>query len=70
MKQRWRAILGIDLRSLALFRLGLGAFLLLDLVNRAADLTAHYTWDGVARKILALGGLGAPPQLTENTFCC
>ena len=30
----------------------------------------HYTWDGVARKILALGGLGAPPQLTENTFCC
>ncbi|MCG8592472.1 MAG: HTTM domain-containing protein [Proteobacteria bacterium] len=37
----------IDPRSLAVFRIGLGLLLLLDLYNRAQDLTAHYTDHGL-----------------------
>ena len=37
----------IDLRSLAAFRIGLAATLLLDLVYRSADLEAHYSDAGV-----------------------
>jgi hypothetical protein len=33
---------GLDLRSLALFRIGLAIILLADLAIRAGDLTAHY----------------------------
>lgn len=40
-------LVGLDLRSLAAFRIGLGALLLLDLVGRAGDLTAHYTDQGI-----------------------
>ena len=40
-------LVGLDLRSLAAFRIGLGAILLLDLVGRAGDLVAHYTDHGV-----------------------
>ncbi len=47
----WRerlAVLGsVDLRSLAVLRVGLAALLLVDLVSRAGDLTAHYTDAGV-----------------------
>jgi hypothetical protein len=38
---------GLDLRSLALFRIALALILLVDLADRAQDLTAHYTDDGV-----------------------
>ena len=38
---------GLDLRSLAAFRIGLGVLLLADLIGRAGDLTAHYTDQGV-----------------------
>lgn len=38
---------GLDLRSLALFRIGLGLALLVDLAGRCPDLVAHYTDDGV-----------------------
>jgi hypothetical protein len=41
-------VLGIDPRSLAAFRIGLGALLCVDLLLRAGDLTAHYTDAGVA----------------------
>ncbi len=37
----------VDLRSLALLRMGLAIMLLSDLVIRAADLTAHYTDAGI-----------------------
>src|SRR5690242_7856573 len=37
----------LDLRSLALFRIGLGAMILIDLVMRAVDLNAFYTDWGV-----------------------
>src|SRR5262245_7739405 len=38
---------GLDPRSLALFRIGLGLTLLVDLAGRWPDLVAHYTDDGV-----------------------
>ena len=40
-------VFGIDVRSLAAFRIGLAILLLLDLRNRALFLTAHYTDVGV-----------------------
>ncbi|ACK66203.1 HTTM domain protein [Rippkaea orientalis PCC 8801] len=42
-------LLGLDLRSLALFRIALGLLIILDLINRAQDLKAHYTESGVFR---------------------
>ncbi len=38
---------GLDLRSLAAFRIGVAAFILFDLASRAFDLTAHYTDAGI-----------------------
>ena len=43
----YREIFGIDLRTLALFRVLLGSFLIFDLVLRARDLGAHYTDFGI-----------------------
>lgn len=43
----YREIFGIDLRTLALFRVLLGSFLILDLVLRARDIAAHYTDSGI-----------------------
>ena len=42
-----REIFGVDLRTLALFDILLGIFLLLDLWALATDLVAHYTDNGV-----------------------
>jgi predicted DCC family thiol-disulfide oxidoreductase YuxK len=42
-----RTVFGCDLRTLAIFRLGLGCALLVDLVSRARDLRAHYTYFGM-----------------------
>ncbi len=42
-----REVFGVDLRTLALFRVLLGLFLILDLALRARDLTAHYTDFGI-----------------------
>ncbi|MEK6249999.1 MAG: HTTM domain-containing protein, partial [Planctomycetales bacterium] len=45
---RWaRQYFGIDPRSLAVIRIGLGAIVILDLWMRARDLTAHYTNEGI-----------------------
>jgi hypothetical protein len=46
---------GLDLRSLALFRIGLGLTLLVDLAGRCPDLVAHYTDDGVLPRYTAQG---------------
>ena len=43
----WREVFGVDLRTLALFRVGLAAVILTDLGLRAADLEAHYTDFGI-----------------------
>lgn len=46
-------ILGFDLRSLAIFRLGIGAIVIIDLWIRWGDVKAHYTDTGVIpRKLL------------------
>jgi hypothetical protein len=42
-----RTIFGIDLRTLALFRVLLGVYIVIDLVMRARDLAAHYTDAGI-----------------------
>ncbi len=42
-----RAVFGIDLRTLALFRVCLGLWVIADLVNRSGNLVAHYTDFGV-----------------------
>ncbi|MDF2379179.1 MAG: DCC1-like thiol-disulfide oxidoreductase family protein [Candidatus Gracilibacteria bacterium] len=44
---RLREIFGLDLRSLALFRVSLGILLICDLINRGWYLVAHYTDFGV-----------------------
>lgn len=53
----WRTVFGIDLRTLALFRILLGSYILLDLLLRARDLTAHYTEFGVMPREVQLGCL-------------
>lgn len=42
-----QTIFGIDLRTLALFRIGLALCILADLASRARDLTAHYSDYGI-----------------------
>lgn len=49
---RIELLFGIDLRSLAAFRVGLGALLLSDWVYRGLDLGAHYTDAGVLPRSL------------------
>ena len=44
---RLKTIFSIDLRSLALFRVGLALLIIADLISRARDLSAFYTDGGV-----------------------
>ena len=46
-------IFGVDLRTLALFRVLLGGYLLVDLASRARDFAAHYTDFGVMPRDIA-----------------
>jgi hypothetical protein len=58
--ERFLDLISLDLRSLALFRIGLGLLLLADLFVRADDLAAHYTdlgvlpWQAVSSSVLSL----------------
>lgn len=45
-----KQILSLDLRSLAVFRIGLALIVMADLISRARGLTAHYTAEGVLPK--------------------
>jgi predicted DCC family thiol-disulfide oxidoreductase YuxK len=56
-----KTVFGCDLRALAVFRLGLGLSLFVDLASRARDLRAHYTYWGVVP-----GPVG--PESTFLTF--
>jgi hypothetical protein len=47
-------LFGADARSLALFRIGLGGSLLVDLLTRATDFEAHYTDAGILPRSLLL----------------
>lgn len=49
---RAELLFGIDLRSLAAFRIGLGAVLLADLAYRVLDFQAHYTEAGILPRAL------------------
>lgn len=51
---------GLDLRSLAAFRMGIGVLLLNDLAWRAVDLRAHYTDAGILTRERLVGGWGQP----------
>src|SRR5436853_608469 len=46
-------IFGLDLRSLALYRIGISLFVLYDLTSRLFDLTAHYTDLGTMPRVFA-----------------
>lgn len=59
--RRW---LGLDLRSLALFRIGLGLILLVDIWQRSLDLEAHYTDFGVLPREALFGPFLRPDQWT------
>jgi hypothetical protein len=48
-------VFGVDLRSLALMRIGLGAVLVADLLQRFSTLKAHYTDEGVLPRALMQG---------------
>ena len=50
-----RTVFGIDLRTLALFRILLGGYLLLNVLSRAQDLAAHYTDFGVLPRPVQMG---------------
>ena len=45
-------LFGLDLRSLALFRVGLALIIIVELIIRAGDLTAHYSDAGVMPRTL------------------
>ncbi len=57
-----KKIFGIDLRALAIFRIGLAVVLIMDLAQRASDMEAHYTDFGILNRIDAL------KVLPENAF--
>jgi len=59
---------GLDLRSLALFRLALGYMLLYDLGSRALDLRAHYTDVGILTRERLVGGWGQKLFYSLHTF--
>jgi hypothetical protein len=60
MKRTALQLISLDLRSLALLRVGLGLLLLADLLVRAGDLLAHYTdqgvlpWEAVSTSVLSV----------------
>jgi hypothetical protein len=64
-------IFGIDLRALAVFRIGLAAVLLMDLSQRASDIESHYTDFGLLNRISALEvlpDLAISLHLANGTF--
>ena len=52
-----REIFGIDLRTLALFRVLLGLYILIDLLMRARDLVSHYTDAGIMPRAVQMDHL-------------
>lgn len=61
-----RAVVGIDSRALAVFRVGLGFAVLFDVLQRAGSLRAHYTDAGVLSRTDALQQF---PALHEWGLC-
>jgi len=62
-----RRPLGLDLRALALLRIGLSVIILLDLGNRSTDLEAHYANMGMLPPAAPLDRLWTPYQFSLRT---
>lgn len=60
MKAKLKELCGIDIRSLAIFRIGLALIILGDLFIRMQDLTAHYTDQGVLPREVLIGTIIDP----------
>jgi len=54
MKDRFDFVFGADLRSMAALRVACASIVLLDLAQRASDLSAHYTDQGIAPRTLVI----------------
>ena len=52
--------LGLDLRSIALFRVAVGALMVSDAYHRSRHLVAHYTDEGIIPRDKLLGGWSNP----------
>jgi len=59
---------GLDLRSIALFRVGIGALLVSDLCTRAIDLRAHYTDLGILPRERLVSGWGQQQFYSLHMF--
>ncbi len=59
MKTKIKGVLGADLRSLGLLRIGVASVILIDLCQRASDLEAHYSDFGVVPRELAIENLSS-----------
>ena len=59
-------LFGADLRSLAAFRIALGLLVLGDIVNRATDLRAHYSDEGVLPRTTLVEELISPARFSFN----
>lgn len=66
--QRVKDLFGIDYRALAMFRIGLGCLLLLDLIGRAFDLTAFYTDFGILPRDFLLSHFHVPWTFAFHTW--
>ncbi|MBX2819129.1 MAG: HTTM domain-containing protein, partial [Rhodothermaceae bacterium] len=64
--ERAESLLGIDARSLGLFRIALGVVLLYDLVIRSFSLNAHYTDQGIVSRHVLKGLSDNPILLSLN----
>jgi predicted DCC family thiol-disulfide oxidoreductase YuxK len=54
-------VFGLDLRSLAAYRIGISLFILYDLISRSRDLTAHYTDIGTMPRAFASAYFSSNP---------
>ncbi|HEY9652668.1 MAG TPA: HTTM domain-containing protein, partial [Coleofasciculaceae cyanobacterium] len=61
-------IFGLDLRSLAVFRIGLALIVIADLIGRAKALTAHYTDYGILPRSLLIDELLQPWYWSIHLF--
>ncbi len=57
MKKKIGELFGVDIRSLAIFRIGVALTLLWDLITRSRDIVSHYSDAGVMPRDMLIGAL-------------
>lgn len=67
-RARFNDLFGIDYRALAVLRIGLGLFLLVDLIQRSFDLSAFYTDFGVLPRAILAAKQHIPGTITFHTW--